>query len=207
MSDKFPVKVPELLAVGGWISLAYTLSIAVGLSKPAAAGAAVFLFFMILILWSQQRIWSNEKFRFRLTDFKKGQVAYKSFENAQKSIYVTHFTSAIPEDVYVAKMLQMMNDNGVNVSRLLPVRNLSQEWLGRFRGHLRYHECIAGKDELPFDFLIVDSELVIFSLPSNQNDTEFSQALIINNKDIAGIFHGIFEKLGNGKTSNFAADD
>jgi hypothetical protein len=204
MKDKFPVKVPELLAVGGWISLSFTLSTAVGLSKPAAAGLALLIFTLIVILWAQQRIWADEKSRFQLTDFKKGQVAYKSFENAQSSIFVTHFTSAVPDEVYVAKMLQMMND-GVLVSRLLPARNLSQEWLNRFRGHVRYSECIAGKDELPFDFLIVDRELIVFSLPGSQNDTEFSRALIVKNPMIAATFQGIFEKLGYGKASTSAA--
>ncbi len=202
MNDKFPVRVTELLAVGGWISLAYTLSTAIGLSKSAAAVLAILLFVIIVILMSIQRLWTVREFRFQLSNFEMGQVAYNTFENAEESIYVTHFTSALPDEVYVAKMLQLMEKKGVNITRLLPPRNLSQEWLGRFRAHKRYTECVAPTNELPFDFLIVDREHIVFALPTHQNDTEFRRALVMQNREMATIFHGIFDKLGNEKESN-----
>jgi len=202
MRSKFPVKITEIFPLGGWISLVYTLEVAVGVSKSWAAISAVSLFAIFLLGLSNHRVWNEDKSRFQLTDFKKGQVAYKNFEDADQSIFVTHFTCATPEEMYVARMLAQM-EKGVTVTRLLPARNRSQPWLDRFRGQLRYTEFTTATNELPFDILIVDRKRVVLSLPTNQSDMEFGQAMIMNNPEVAQVFIGIFEKMcKDGKASS-----
>ena len=197
----FPLAFGDLIVLLGIASIAYTITKELTDNPNLAVLIAANVLILSAILWAVSRIWQDTRNRFSVMDIergKEGAEVSKCCRKANKTIRVTHFGKQIPTEAHTNLLLKKL-DEGIRVSRIVSKNTLKDQkvlkWLNRFKGHKNYRQYNVPFRNLPINFSIYDSKIVVLYLPSSLKGVEFNNIIRFNNRVVASFFRIMYNCL------------
>lgn len=125
----------------------------------------------------------------------QGETGIDDIKGAKHTIHVTHFSGRTPQNDYIKIMIDKINNESIDTTRIIPNDLKNREWLDGFKklGN-KYTEKEVGT-KLNFDMLIIDRKKVRLYFPASKDAAEFKKAIVFDEKEIADCFMTVFERL------------
>ena len=148
-------------------------------------------------------IWNRKGTYYRVLDSRQGDAVSVHIKATRKSIYVTHFTNVVPDEMYQTSMLERLR-KGIHITRIVarePKAHSDQyEWLKAYKADKNVKKNytqidMKGPAVLPIDIFILDEKTVVLHFPREVMNGHFQSAIVMQNEHVARLFQTLFERI------------
>jgi hypothetical protein len=191
----------EIIGLVGLSSVAFTLIDKLSAPLWFAMGAAfvIFSFSLLTVAYLKwldyERV--NRSNRFDICSDRGGASCLQDIEYAEKSLLLTHFSSEIPDAVYLRAIQAKINE-GLHVNRILSASaNLSKpeySWLKSIDRKTSYHQYQC-PSTLPFNIIIIDNCIVWLFFPTEPSASHFNNAVSFRSETLSLHLKVVYDKL------------